>query len=97
MSAVLELGHLPLAIHGFIQDAGQQSLKRWGQTSDDCILCALGFQGDEHGIEAEAGVGADTQLANLGWNIGEAGVQHFNAALPGSSISGTEFGIPKEG
>jgi hypothetical protein len=81
MWAVLELGHLPLAIHWFIRDAWQQSLARWGQTSDHCILCAPSFQGDEHRIEAEAGVGAGTQRANLGWNMGEAGVQHFNAAI----------------
>src|SRR6266571_5105082 len=48
-------------------------------------------------IEAEAGVGADSQLTNLGWKIGEAGVQHFNAAIPGASIAGTEFGIPEVG
>jgi len=46
MGAVLELGHLPLAINRFIRDAGQESLERWGQTSDHRILCGPLFQGD---------------------------------------------------
>jgi hypothetical protein len=60
-------------------------------------LCGPLFQGDEHRIEAKAGVGSESQLANLGWNIGEAGVQHFPAAIPGTGVSGAEFGIPEVG
>jgi hypothetical protein len=48
-------------------------------------------------MEAEAGVGSDSQLANLEWNISEAGLQYFKAAIPGAGISGTEFCIPEEG
>jgi hypothetical protein len=51
----------------------------------------------EHGMEAETGVGPDSQLANLQWNISEAGIQYFEAAIPGASISGTEFCVPEEG
>jgi hypothetical protein len=97
MGTVLELGHLPLAVNGFIRDAWQQSLESWSQTSDHRILCRSRFQSDEHRIEAEAGVGSNSQFANLGWNIGEASVQHFHAAIPGAGISGTEFGIPEVG
>jgi hypothetical protein len=97
MQAVLELGHLPLAIHGFIGDAGEQSFERRGQTRGHRILCGPSFQSGEHGMEAEAGVGSDSQLANLEWNISEAGLQYFKAAIPGAGISGTEFCIPEEG
>ena len=55
------------------------------------------FQGDEYRVEAKAGVGSDSQLANLRWNIGEAGVQHFDAATPSTGIPGTEFGVPQKG
>src|ERR1035441_10766972 len=44
MQAVVELGHLPLVIHGFIGDAGEQSFERRGQTRGHRILCAPSFQ-----------------------------------------------------
>ena len=97
MQAVFELGHLPLAIHCCIGNAGEQSLERRSQTRGHRILCGSGFQGGEHRMEAEASVGADPQLANLGWDIGEAGVQHIKAAIPGTGISRTEFCIPEKG
>jgi hypothetical protein len=97
MQAVLELGHLPLAVHGCIGNAGEQSLECRGQTRGHRILYGSTFQGGEHRMEAEAGVGSDTQLADLVWDIGEAGVQHFKAAIPGTGISRTEFCIPEEG
>src|ERR1019366_5964188 len=97
MGTVLELGHLPLAVNGFVGDAWQQSLERWSQTSDHRVLCGSRFQGDEYRVEAKAGRGSDSQLANLRWNIGEAGVQHFDAATPSTGIPGTEFGVPEVG
>src|ERR1700683_2559276 len=95
--AVLELGHLPLAIHGLVGAAGEQSFERRRQTRGHGILCGASLQSGKHRIEAEAGVGADSQLANLGWDISEAEVQHFQDAIPGAGISGAEFCIPEEG
>jgi hypothetical protein len=89
--------HAGLPEAHFIGDAGEQSFERRGQTRGHRILCGPSFQSGEHGMEAEACAGSDSQLANLEWNISEAGLQYFKAAIPGAGISGTEFCIPEEG
>ena len=94
---MLEFRHLPIAIHGFIGKARRHSFECLGQASDDRVLCGLGFESGKDRIKAEAGIGADAQLTYLRWNIGEARVQHFDTAIPCSSITGTEFGIPEKG
>jgi hypothetical protein len=97
MRAMLELGYLPLAVDGFLRDTWQQSLERWGQASNYRIVCGSRFQGDEDGVEAKARVGSNPHLADVRRNVGEAGVQHFYAAIPGSGVSWPEFSIPEVG
>jgi hypothetical protein len=75
----------------------QQSLQRCGQTSYHRILCGSRFDSNEYRIETEARVSSDAQLSDVRRNVGEAVVQHFNTAIPGSSISGAEFDIPEIG
>jgi hypothetical protein len=47
MGTVLELGHLPLAVNGFVGDAWQQSLERWSQTSDHRVLGRIGLDAEQ--------------------------------------------------
>jgi len=48
-------------------------------------------------METKTGICPNPKLSNLWWHVGKAGLQQFDAALPGTGISGTQFGIPQIG
>jgi hypothetical protein len=59
---------------GSYEIPGSSRWKAGGQASNYRIVCGSRFQGHEDGVEAEARVGSNPQLADVGRNIGEAGV-----------------------
>ena len=53
------------------------------------------FQNVQHRIEPKTRIRSQSNLSDVGRYIGEAGVQQFNAAIPGSGIASSLFRIPQ--
>ena len=68
-----------------------------GQASHHRISWRSGFEGFEDGMETEARIGPHANLPDVGRHIGKAGVEQLGAALPGSRVAATEFGVPQVG
>src|ERR1019366_6851387 len=90
--AMLEVGHLPIAVGRFIAQSRQQAPESLGQTGDHGVLCRAGFESLEYRMKAEASIGSDAKFANVGRQVGKARIQKFHAPIPGSGVPGAEFG-----
>ena len=55
------------------------------------------FKCVKDGIDPEPGIGTHPQLTDIGRNIGKADIEQLGAAVPGSGVTGAEFGIPEVG
>ncbi len=95
LDAVLEVGHLPIAADRLIGQARQQVSERPSPPGHHRILSGLRFERLQHGIKSEPGIGTGANLPDVGWDVGEAGVEELDAALPPCRVSGAEFGIPQ--
>jgi len=91
VGTVLEAGHLPVAVDGFIRQSRQQAPEGLGQTGDHGVLGGAGFEGFQDGVETEARIGANPNLPEVGRHIGKAGVEEFHTAVPRAYVPGTEF------
>lgn len=95
LRAMLKVSHFPIPVDGFIPQAGQPISEGRSQAGHDSILAGLGFEGVENRVESKTRIGASANLTDVGRHVGEAGIQQFDAALLGSGVPGTQFGIPE--
>jgi len=97
MWTMLEVRHFPLTVDGFISQAREQSLEGLSQASHHCILGRSDFEDFQDRIETKAGIGPNWKPSDIRRYVQEAGHHLFDAALPGASVAGTQFGIPSVG
>jgi len=77
---MLEIGHLPIAVGRFILQPGSRRAESLSQTGDHGVLRRAGFESLEYRMKAEASIGSDAKLANVGRHVGKAGIN--SSTLP---------------
>jgi len=75
LDAVLEVGHLPIAVDRLIAQARQQVSERPSQPGHHRILSGLRFERLQHGVKSEPGIGTSANLPDVGRDVGEAGLE----------------------
>src|SRR5260370_37361568 len=77
---MLELGHLPLPVDGFIAQAWKQPFESLSQSGHYGVLRGSGCESFQDRVETETGIGPDADLSNIRRHVDETGP--INSTLP---------------